>query len=76
MFTRAVEILVSRPSPEVAYRLEAQGDGTRMHFSVTGRPGGFLRLLQPLIARNTQKNPDQAFPRLKQVLEAGTGQQK
>jgi hypothetical protein len=37
----------------------------------SGRPTGVLRLLQPLIARNTQKNLDRGFPRLKQYLETG-----
>jgi carbon monoxide dehydrogenase subunit G len=55
----------------LAYQLSAQDGGTLVEFSVTGRPTGMLRLLQPLIARNTQKNLDRAFPRLKQVLEAG-----
>ena len=55
----------------LAYRLSAQDGGTLVVFSVTGRPTGLLRLLQPLIARNTQKNLDQGFPRLKRVLETG-----
>ena len=42
---------------------------TRAEFSLTGRPSGLLRLLQPLIARDTQRTLDEAFPRLKQVLE-------
>jgi carbon monoxide dehydrogenase subunit G len=53
------------------YELRAQDSGTLVAFSVTGRPTGTLRLLQPLIARNTQKNLDRAFPRLKHVLETG-----
>ena len=57
----------------LVYRLTAEGDGTGVEFSVTGRPTGLLRLLEPLIARNTQRNLDRGFPRLKQVLEAGAG---
>jgi carbon monoxide dehydrogenase subunit G len=53
----------------LAYQLRAQDDGTLVEFSVTGRPTGLLRLLQPLIARNTQKNLDRGFPRLKHLLE-------
>ena len=45
------------------------GDGTLVRFSVTGRPTGALRLMQPLIARNTQRNLDQRFARLKELLE-------
>ena len=47
-----------------------RGVGTLVEFSVTGRPEGALRLLQPLIARNTQQNLDRGFPRLKEVLES------
>ena len=43
--------------------------GLRCEFSVTGRPTGPLRLLQPLIARTTQRNLDKGFARLKEVLE-------
>ena len=44
--------------------------GSLVAFSVTGRPSGGLRLLEPLIARNTAKNLEGSFPRLKQVLES------
>ena len=54
------------------YQLRPQSGGTLVEFSVTGRPTGMLRLLQPLIARNTQKNLERSFPRLKQVLETGS----
>jgi hypothetical protein len=30
------------------------------------------RLIQPLLARNTQRNLDRGFPRLKRFLETGT----
>lgn len=54
----------------LAWDLEPAGDGTRARFELTGSPGGAMRLMQPLIGRSTQKNLDDAFPRLKQVLEA------
>ena len=61
----------SGPFPTtLVYRLRPESGGTLVEFSVTGRPTGMLRLLQPLIARNTQKNLERGFPRLKQVLEA------
>jgi uncharacterized protein YndB with AHSA1/START domain len=62
----------SGPFPTtLVYVLSAQDGGTLVSFSVTGRPTGFLRLLQPMLARNTQKNLDQGFPRLKRHLETG-----
>jgi carbon monoxide dehydrogenase subunit G len=64
----------SGPFPTtLAYELEGRDGGTAVEFSVTGRPTGLLRLLEPLIARNTQKNLDRGFARLEQALEAGTG---
>ena len=60
----------SGPFPTtLAYELTGRDGGTLVQFSVTGRPTGALRLLQPLIARNTQVNLDRGFARLKQVLE-------
>jgi carbon monoxide dehydrogenase subunit G len=58
-------------STTLAYRLDARNGGTSVQFSVTGRPAGALRLLQPLIARNTQRNLDRGFARLKELLESG-----
>ena len=58
-------------STTLGYDLSEGGDGTAVRFSVTGRPGGAMRLLQPLIARRTQQNLDAGFARLKEVLEGG-----
>jgi carbon monoxide dehydrogenase subunit G len=55
----------------LAYRLSVRDGGTLVEFAVTGRPTGVLRLLQPLIARNTQRNLDRGFARLKEILETG-----
>jgi carbon monoxide dehydrogenase subunit G len=63
----------SDPFPTtLAYELGGRGGETAVEFSVAGRPTGLLRLLEPLIARNTQKNLDPGFARLKQALETGT----
>ena len=58
-------------STTLQYDLTEDDGGTRVRFSVTGRPTGPMRLMQPLIARNTQRNLDQAFARLKEILESG-----
>ena len=58
------------------FDLAEEDGGTRVEFSLTGSPSGFLRLLQPLIARNTQAGLDRNFANLKDVLEerpAGSG---
>jgi hypothetical protein len=56
-------------STTLVYDLEDGPDGTAVRFSVTGCPSGLMRLMQPLIARTTQRNLDQGFARLKEVLE-------
>jgi carbon monoxide dehydrogenase subunit G len=59
-------------STTLVYDLAGDTDGTTVRFSVTGRPTGALRLMQPLIARTTQRNLDKGFARLKEVLEGGS----
>jgi carbon monoxide dehydrogenase subunit G len=73
--TRQVIESTSGPFPtRLAYQLTGGAEGgTRVDFSVTGRPTGLMRLLQPLVARNTQENLDAGFLRLKELLESGTG---
>jgi len=56
-------------STTLVYDLGGTPDGTTVRFSVTGHPSGLLRLMQPLIARSTQRNLDKGFARLKEVLE-------
>lgn len=53
---------------------EPIGVGTTVRTTLRsmGRPGGLLRLFQPLIARNTQKNLDHGFARLERLLETGS----
>jgi len=45
---------------------------TRVEFTVTGRPTGFIRLLQPMMDRSTQRNLDRNFERLGRLLETGS----
>jgi hypothetical protein len=62
----------SGPFPTtLAFEFSSRDDGTWVEASVTGRPAGALRLLEPMIARTTQKNLDRSYPRLKRLLEAG-----
>lgn len=69
--TRQTIESTSGPFPTTLTYVLGERDGmTTVDFSIAARPGGPLRLLQPLIARNTQKNLDTGFARLKQVLES------
>jgi uncharacterized membrane protein len=50
----------------------SEEDGeTHLTATVVGRPGGLMRLFQPMIARTTQQNLERAYPRLKRLLETG-----
>jgi hypothetical protein len=71
---RQTIVSTSGPFPtKLAYQLSAHdGGGTVVAFSVTGRPRGMLRLFEPVLARNTQRNLDRGFPRLKRFLETST----
>ena len=63
----------SGPLPTtLVYQLaEREHGGTGVLFTVTGRPTGVMRLLQPLVARTTQKNLDRNFLRLQKLLDSG-----
>jgi hypothetical protein len=54
------------------FEFKPEDGGTRVEASVTGRPGGLMRLFQSKIARTTQQNLDSAYPRLKGLMETGT----
>ncbi|MBN1529224.1 MAG: SRPBCC family protein [Thermoleophilaceae bacterium] len=54
----------------LVWEVAAHREGSRATFEVSGRPGGAMRLFQPLIARNTARNLERSFPRLKEVLES------
>jgi uncharacterized protein YndB with AHSA1/START domain len=60
----------SGPFPTtLAYELADRAGETALEFTITGRPAGMMRLFEPLIARNTQRNIERGFARLKHVLE-------
>jgi uncharacterized membrane protein len=48
---------------------------TEVQATVTGRPTGLMRLMQPMISRTTQKNLDRGYARLKRLLETATSTQ-
>ena len=64
----------SGPFPmTLLYDLTGDSDKTSVVFSVTGRPTGLTRVMEPLIARTTQRNLDAGFARLKEHLESRPG---
>jgi uncharacterized membrane protein len=70
--TRMTVESTSGPFPTtLSFRFGPLDDGTEVEASVTGRPTGLLRVLQPMIARTTQQNLDRGYARLKRLLETG-----
>ena len=66
----------SGPFPTtLVFHFDGRDDGTLVEASVTARPAGLMRLLEPMIARTTQKNLDRGYGRLKQLLETGVAAQ-
>jgi uncharacterized membrane protein len=62
----------SGPFPTtLGFQFAGHDGGTRVNATVTGRPIGVMRLLEPLIARRTQQNLDRGYARLKALLETG-----
>jgi hypothetical protein len=60
----------SGPFPTtLRFNFSSRAGGTLVEASVTGRPTGLFRILEPLVARTTQKNLDQGYARLKRLLE-------
>ncbi|MCY7289093.1 MAG: SRPBCC family protein [Cryobacterium sp.] len=65
---------VSGPLPTtLQFTLTGDVAQTRVEFTVTGRPTGFMRLLQPMMARSTKHNLDRNCERLGRLLETGSG---
>jgi hypothetical protein len=63
----------SGPFPTtLAFEFNPREGGTWVEASVTGRPSGVMRALQPLVGRTTQQNLDRAYPRLKKLMETGS----
>jgi uncharacterized membrane protein len=53
-----------------SYAFEPAGDGTRVTFLLTGEPGGFFKLAEPVLMRLLQRQWDTNLANLKDVLEA------
>lgn len=63
----------SGPFPTtLAFVFSERDGGTSVDASVTGRPTGLMRLIQPVVARTTQQNLDRGYAQLKRLLETGS----
>ena len=55
----------------VDHELVAQGGGTQLRFVAEAKPGGILRLTEPVLARTAEQEFHRDFDRLKALLESG-----
>ena len=53
-----------------SYAFEAAGDGTQVTFLLTGEPGGFFKLAEPVLMQILQRQWQTNLANLKDVLEA------
>lgn len=61
---------LSKPQVRVSYFLEPENGGTRVKHKFTMLTSGFMRLLEPLIAKSIREENDADFENLKRVLES------
>jgi uncharacterized membrane protein len=64
---------LSGPIPfQVQHALEpSDGGGTKLRVTLEGEPGGLLKLAEPLVMRNAQRQVASDFATLKRLVEAG-----
>ena len=55
----------------VDHELVAHGGGAQLRFLAEARPGGLLRLTEPVLARTAEQEFHRDFDRLKELLESG-----
>jgi hypothetical protein len=55
-----------------SYAFEPSGDGTQVTFLLTGEPGGFFKLAEPVLMQILQRQWQTNLANLKDVLEAQT----
>jgi uncharacterized membrane protein len=70
---------LSGPIPfQVRHRLEPEKDGaaTRIHVELEGEPDGLFRFAGPLVMRNAQRQLEDDFATLKEMVEAGGGAER
>ena len=68
-FHQEAQLLLSRLSIDIRYRLEPLGDHTRVYRTTTPRLSGVLALLQPMIERPIRKENLRTLAMMKQYLE-------
>lgn len=64
----------ARPfATRVGFELTGRDNTTWLEFSVTGRPGGLSRAIEPLLARTAEERLRRVLERFVQIVEADRG---
>ena len=62
--------VISGPVPwQFRYTFEGEDGSTRVNFHMEGEPGGFFRLAEPLVIRTVQKQLENDFSTLKELVK-------
>jgi uncharacterized protein YndB with AHSA1/START domain len=61
---------LTKPQVTVSYSFEPENSGTQLNYKFIMQTSGFMRLLEPLIARSIKKDSHSDFEKLKHVLES------
>jgi uncharacterized protein YndB with AHSA1/START domain len=56
-----------------SHRLEPEGDGTKIVFTIEGEPGRYFSFAEPIVERQVRRQVVDDFGTLKLLLETGTG---
>lgn len=63
---------LTKPYVTVNYTFESENGGTRIQYKFTLTPVGFMRLMEPMIARGIKSDSQKDFEKLKNILESKT----
>lgn len=61
---------ISGPQATVSYAFDPDTEGTRLTYQFSLQTGGFMRLMEPLIAGSIKKDAEADFQKLKTILES------
>ncbi len=61
----------TKPEAGVRYVLEPEDGGTRLHYELSVKAMGMMRLMQPMISRSIQKGTEANLQKLRQLVERG-----
>ncbi len=66
---RFATMTITTPHVTDSYSFESENSGTKVHHLYTMATSGFMRLLEPLIARSVKSGINESLEKLKSLLE-------